>query len=1029
MPGATGQEICARAHVAVEGLNDLLKEAWSGASSTGSKGGPCQTRNPSHSDGAGAQSTMETDTGSEWHTLSAEETASRLDVHVDRGLSSNQVTERLGQFGPNALVERPRPGFLARLWNQLNEFLVLILIVSAAVSAVIGWNSYRTSGKLTEFIDATPIAAIVVLNAILGLVQEGRAEEALAALRRMAAPSATVVRNGHQEVIPAAELVPGDIVVLETGNYVPADVRLVESANLRVEEASLTGESVPAEKSVVRTVAEDATLGDRWNCGYMGTTVTYGRGRGIVVATGMWTEIGKIAEMIQETGEEPTPLQIKLAQLGKWLGISSLIICGMVGVIGIVRDTQWALVLSGRLAEYLSRSVDTLIEMFMVAVSLAIAAVPEGLPAVVTICLALGMQRMIKRHALIRRLPAVETLGSATAICSDKTGTLTQNQMTVVATYVDDTLIEVSGRGYAPTGAFSENGTQITPEERPGLAKLGLASVLCNDARIERMNSSDGDSEQEWRMIGDPTEGALVVLAAKAGFWREEVEARYPRADEVPFDSKRKRMTTIHRLADGGHEAYTKGAPDILVDLCDRIYIDGQVYPMTSGRRERVLQVNHELASHALRVLGLAYRSLEGRPESPTAEDIERDMVFVGLAGMIDPARPKVRCAIAKAEHADIKTVMVTGDYADTAVAIATKLGLLSQGDEVERRVLSGADLDQLSDVDLVDRVDDIVVYARVSPEHKVRIVDAHKKRGHIAAMTGDGINDAPALKRASIGVAMGITGTDVSKETADMVLTDDNYASIVSAVEEGRVIYSNIRKFVYYLLSCNMGEIVTLFLAMVLDLPLPLTALQLLVLNLVTDGAPALALGLEEGDPDIMDLKPRPVNEPIINGMMIWGTVVQTIAIAGSVLAAFLIGLNRFGYWAASGMATEVPLHHAQTMAFVTLSASELFRAYTARSERYPLFWIGVFSNKWMQWAVLGSLLVLLATVYTPGLGTTVFSNVPLGFADWLVVLPLMLVPAVAAEINKVVVLCRSQGGRWSVQWPGSHRPAQREK
>jgi Ca2+-transporting ATPase len=695
--------------------------------------------------------------------------------------------------------------------------------------------------------------------------------------------------------------------------------------------------------------------------------------------------------------------------LGKWLGIASLVVCGIVGVIGVVRDTELQRIFTAGLSTYFSESADTLIEMFMVAVSLAIAAVPEGLPAVVTICLAMGMQEMVKRHALIRRLPAVETLGSATAICSDKTGTLTQNQMTVVTAFADDTLVQISGRGYAPVGEFSENGNQVTPESYPGLAKLGMASVLCNDAKIEQ---SDEDGEDAWRMVGDPTEGALVVMAGKAGFWKEEMEARYPRVDEVPFDSKRKRMTTIHRLEDSAHEAYIKGAPDIMVGLCDRIYVDGQVYPMTDDRRARILEVNHELASNALRVLGVAYRPLDGKPENPTAEGIEREMVFLGLAGMIDPARPEVRPAIAKANHAGIKTAMVTGDYQDTAVAIAKELELLRRDDPIEGHVLSGAALDRLSDEELVDLVNDVVVYARVSPEHKVRIVDAHKVRGHIVAMTGDGVNDAPALKRASIGVAMGITGTDVSKETADMVLTDDNYASIVDAVEEGRIIFSNIRKFVYYLLSCNMGEIMILFVAMILDLNLPLTALQLLVLNLVTDGAPALALGMEKGDPDIMDLKPRPVNEPIINGVMIWGTIVQTIAIAGSVLAAFLIALYREG-WVWGQEATGYLLSHAQTMAFVTLSASELFRAYTARSERYPLFSIGVFSNKVMQWAVMLSLLVLLATVYVPGLNTTIFGNVPLMLNDWLVVFPLMLVPAVTAEINKAIVLRRAQRQR----------------
>jgi Ca2+-transporting ATPase len=540
---------------------------------------------------------------------------------------------------------------------------------------------------------------------------------------------------------------------------------------------------------------------------------------------------------------------------------------------------------------------------------------------------------------------------------------------------------------------------------------MSLAAVLCNDSRLEKGNGDDGPAdeggpEQEgWRMVGDPTEGALVVMGAKAGFWKDELEAQYARVDEVPFDSRRKRMSTIHRTPEGKYEAYVKGAPDIMVGLCEYVHVDGQDYPMTDERRERILEVNHELASNALRVLGVAYRPLDGMPEKVSADEIEHDLVFCGLAGMIDPARPEVRPAIAVANHAGIKTAMVTGDYEDTAVAIAKELELLRRDDDLDARVLSGRELDQLSDEELIAKVDDVAVYARVSPEHKVRIVDAHKQRGHIVAMTGDGVNDAPALKRASIGVAMGITGTDVSKETADMVLTDDNYASIVSAVEEGRVIYSNIRKFVYYLISCNVGEIMILFVAMLANWPLPLTALQLLVLNLVTDGAPALALGMEKGDPDLMNLKPRPVNEPIINGDMVIGTIVQTIAIAGSSLAAFLIGLARTGYHMAP---SAEALRIAQTMAFVTLSASELFRAYTARSERYSLFSIGVLSNKWMQWAVLGSLGVLLATVYVPGLNSEVFGNVPLDFSEWLVVFPLMLVPAVVAEINKALLLRR---------------------
>jgi Ca2+-transporting ATPase len=625
-----------------------------------------------------------------WYTLSVTEVESKLNTDLGRGLSSDQVAQKLTEFGPNALAERPRPGFLTRLWNQLNDFLILILIVSAIVSAIIGWNEFSTSGKVTEFIDAFAIMTIVVLNAIMGLVQEGRAEQALAALKQMSAPNATIVRNGRQEVIPAVDLVPGDLVVLETGNYIPADVRLIESANLRIEEASLTGESVPVEKYADQDVAQDAGIGDRWNCGYMSTMVTYGRGQGLVVDTGMSTEIGKIAEMIQETEEDPTPLQVKLEQLGKWLGIASLIVCGIVGIIGIVRDTQLSLIFSQGLGAYFSQSADKLIEMFMVAVSLAIAAVPEGLPAVVTICLALGMQEMVKRHALIRRLPAVETLGSATAICSDKTGTLTQNQMTVVTAYADDTLIQVSGRGYAPAGQFSENGNQVSTESYPGLAKLSTAALLCNDAKIER-GDGNGSGEDAWQMIGDPTEGAMVVMAAKAGLWKAEQETKYPRVDEVPFDSKRKRMATIHRLDDDTYEAYIKGAPDIMVELCDRIYVDGQVYPMTPERQERILEVNHELASNALRVLGVAYRPLESKPQNPTSEEIERNMIFAGLVGMIDPARPEVRPAIAKANHAGIKTAMVTGDYEDTAVAIAKELELLRKDDVAQEHVLSGA--------------------------------------------------------------------------------------------------------------------------------------------------------------------------------------------------------------------------------------------------------------------------------------------------------------------------------------------------
>jgi Ca2+-transporting ATPase len=920
-----------------------------------------------------------------WHTQSIEDTARTLGTDLKRGLTSQEARSRLEEYGPNELKERPRPSFWRMLLDQFNEFLVLILIVSAVISFFLG-----------EYVDSGAIMAIVILNAILGVVQESKAEEALAALQKMAAPNAEVLRDGHLLTIPAREVVPGDVVLLETGNYIPADVRLVESANLRVEEASLTGESVPVGKEANLVLEEDLPLGDRRNSAYMSTLVSYGRGKGIVVATGMRTEIGLIAEMIQSYEEEPTPLQVKLDQLGKWLGIGCLIVCGIVFVIGVLRDTEVGMIFQagGGLLTYLDTFKQTIVDMFMVAVSLAIAAVPEGLPAVVTIVLALGMQEMIKRHALIRKLPAVETLGSATAICSDKTGTLTQDKMMAVQIYVDRTILSISGEGYNPVGEFSDDGSAVDLGGYPGSNLLLRAGLLCNDARLEA--DSDNETDEGWRMVGDPTEGALVVAAAKAGFWRAELEQDYPRLAEIPFESDRKRMTTIHPDPKwGDYVAYVKGAPDIIIGLCKQVVEDGQERPLTAEKRRRILEVNEALASNALRVLGVAYRPLPEIPRKPSVEEIENDLTFVGLIGMIDPARPEVKDAIEVARQAGIDTIMITGDYKNTAVAISEELDLLSP----EGQVLTGAELDQLDDETFTDMVGGVEVYARVSPQHKVRIVEALKKRGHVVAMTGDGVNDAPALKRANIGVAMGITGTDVSKETADMVLTDDNYASIVSAVEEGRVIYSNIRKFVYYLLSCNVGEIMIIFLAILAGLPKPLSPILLLVLNLVTDGAPALALGMEKGDPDIMKQPPRRPDEPVINRSMVWGIAIQTVAITAATLSAFIIGLRWF----------PDNLKMAQTMAFATLSISELFRAYTSRSERYSLWSIGVFSNKWMQWAVSASVIVVLTIIYVPFLDP-IFDTTFLDLREWLVIAPLILVPAAAAEANKFFLRRKNQ-------------------
>lgn len=928
---------------------------------------------------------MEIETNS-WHSRTVQETTEALGTDPATGLTTAEAETRLAQYGSNELTEQPRPGFWQLLLGQFQNFVILILIVAAVVSLLLG-----------EVVEASAIMTIVVLNAVLGVVQESKAEEALAALKKMAAPDAHVLRDGHRLTIPARELVPGDVVFLEAGNYIPADLRLVESVNLKIDEASLTGESVPVEKMANVRLSQDVPLGDRVNCASMGTTVTYGRGAGVVTATGMQTQIGLIAEMIQSYEPEPTPLQRRLDQLGKWLGWGSLAICGLVFIVALIRDTDISIIATQGLASYLAQTQQQIMDLFIVAVSLAIAAVPEGLPAVVTICLAMGMRKMVQRNALIRRLPAVETLGSATVICSDKTGTLTQNEMMAVRLYVANLRLDVSGEGYQPTGKFTNYGDPADPRDNPEMVALLTGSLLCSDAQLESLESEENG--RQYRMVGDPTEGSLVVAAAKSGLWRGEVERRLPRVAEVPFDSERKRMTTIHHADGDGEEyiVYVKGAPDVMLSLCDSILEEGVDVPLTPGRRQHIDNINRDLGREGLRVLAVACRRLDELPAEVSAETVETDLTLIGLVAMTDPARPEVGPAVEKARLAGIRTVMITGDYLDTARAIAQEIGLLRPNGQS----LTGAELGDMSDEQLAECIKDVDVFARVSPQHKVRIVEALKAQDQVVAMTGDGVNDAPALKRADIGVAMGITGTDVSKETADMVLTDDNYASIVSAVEQGRIIYSNIRKFVYYLISCNMAEIMIIFLATLAGQAPPLTAIQLLWLNLLTDGAPALALGMERGDPDIMEQPPRPVREPIINRFMLAGTTVQTIAITTVVLAAYYIG------WAWDPSSPAL----AQTMAFVTLSASELVRAYTARSERVSLFRLGVFSNKYMQYAVLLSAVLLFSVIYVPVL-QPIFNTVPLGMQEWAVVLPLLFVPAIAAEITKSTARLRARQG-----------------
>jgi len=928
------------------------------------------------------------------HAKPIEDLVSGFQTHLERGLTRQEAEARLGKFGPNELTERPRPGFLALLWDQFNNYLVIILIIAALVSLALG-----------EYVDSIAIMFIVVLNAVVGVIQESKAEQALAALKRMSAPNVQVIRDGQQLSVPGREIVGGDIVLLEAGNYVPADLRLVESVNLKVEEASLTGESVPVEKNAAVVLDQEIPLGDRRNSAFMGTLITYGRGRGLVTGTGMNTQIGLIAEMIQSFEIEPTPLQNKLAQLGKVLGTATLAICALVFIYGLFRDTHLSDALNSGFLNYLEAEKKDIINLFMTAVSLAIAAVPEGLPAIVTICLALGMQRMIKHHALIRKLPAVETLGCATVVCSDKTGTLTQNEMTVVQGWAGGKRFRVTGEGYSPSGEFFIGADPFVPRADPDATVLLHGALVCNDAKLEEKLEEGG--KPSWQIIGDPTEGAMVVAAAKGGYRRGELAQALPRIQEIPFDSERKRMSTIHGV-DRAHAqaavqgfsypqvvAFVKGAPDVILDLCNETLDAGQAVGLTKESRAAILEHNRDMAGNALRVLAVAYRPLQEIPDSVTPETVEKDLVFVGLLGMIDPPRPEVVEALKVARGAGLKSIMVTGDYKDTAEAIARDIGLLTPGG----LVLTGAEIEKLSDEALAAKVDRLDVCCRVSPQHKTRIVDALKARGHVVAMTGDGVNDAPALKRANIGVAMGITGTDVAKQTADMVLTDDNFASIVAAIEQGRIIYSNIRKFVYFLLACNVGEILIIFAAMLVGMPIPLRPVQLLWLNLVSDGAPALALGLEKGDPDIMKHPPRSPKEPVINRDMAIGIGVVGIVDAVAILAVFYLALQRY----------PDQLVAAQTIAFVTLCCSELIRAFTARSEYHSVFSIGVFSNRWMVWAVGVSFLLVLMVVYLPFL-RPFFDTVPLGAGDWLLMLPFFFASPVAMELLKAYFRNRIQ-------------------
>jgi Ca2+-transporting ATPase len=888
-----------------------------------------------------------------WHNLEISQAYTSLDSRRE-GLSQKEAEQRLAQYGTNELTEKKKISPWLIFLEQFKNFLIIILLVAVALSAVMG-----------EIADAIVIFVIVIFAAGLSFVQEYRAERAMEALSRMAAPTASVLRDNKEVEVPARELVPGDIVLLSTGDRIPADARVIEAFNLRADEASLTGESTPVEKTE-KALAGEVSVGDRSNMVFTGTAAVYGRGLAIVTATGMSTEFGKIATMLQEVQKERTPLQVNLDQLGKWIAIGALVLTFILAGIGVLKGHG-------------------ILEMLIWGVSLAVAAVPEALPAVVTISLALGVQRMVRRHALIRKLPAVETLGSTTFICSDKTGTLTQDQMTVRRIYVSGKIIDVSGGGYEPKGEFREGGVVISSEDNEALRRLLQVGVLCNDTSLH----SEGGV---WMVKGDPTEGALLVAAAKAGLWQDTLRGQYPRVSEIPFSSETKRMTTIHKTGEG-YIAYSKGAPEVILGSCSRVFRDGKETELTSEDKIAVADVARQMAESALRVLGFAYRPLKEGSVQET--NIENDMVFVGLTGMIDPPREEVKEAVKKCEQAGIKSVMITGDHKLTAVAVARELGILKEG-----AAFAGDEINKLSDEQFEDLVEKIEVYARVSPAHKLRVVEALTQKGHVVAMTGDGVNDAPALKKADIGVAMGITGTDVTKEAADMVLTDDNFSSIVAAVEEGRNIFNNIKKYLVYLLSCNLGEIL-LMAVVILFGPffglsagtIPLVAIQLLYVNLATDGLPAIALSIDPPDVDVMTQKPRPRRQTIFSA-----NVLRYLAGTGIWTAVVTIGIF---VWAVDSGKNFL---EAQSMCFVTLILIEFFNAFNCRSLEHSLFKIGPWSNRWLLLAILWECILLGLIVYLPVLQGP-FNTYALTLTDWVIAVLSASTIFIGVEIYKLIV------------------------
>ena len=855
-----------------------------------------------------------------------------LRTSLEAGLSSQEAQQRLGQYGENKLAEKKKKTNLQRFLEQFKDAMIIILLLAAAVSFVVACFGHDPM----EFFEPLLILLIVVLNAVLGMVQEAKAEKALDALKNMSAPHARVLRDGKEQVIDAAQLVPGDVIRLEAGDFIPADARLLKSVSLKSEESALTGESVPSEKDAAALVEEKAPLGDRSNMVFSGCSVTYGTATAVVTGTGMNTEMGKIAGLLEGEEEGQTPLQQKLAQLGKYLGFVALAACAVIFVVGLVNGIN-------------------VLEIFMTAVSLAVSAIPEGLPAIVTIVLAIGVQRMVKKNALIRRLPAVETLGSASVICSDKTGTLTQNRMTLVKLWVN-------GEPELET---------VSASNTPAARELLRYGALCCDGSV--VYKEDGTEQH----IGDPTETSILVAAHKNGMEQDELNRQYPRLAELPFDSDRKLMTSVNQI-DGKIVAIVKGAFDMMAARC------------VSGNLEAAKEKNDEMSRGALRVLAVGYKFLEKAPEDPTSEELENGLTLLGLVGMIDPPRPEAKAAVATCRQAGIKPVMITGDHVVTASAIAKELGILGDGD----KAITGAQLDAMTEEQLDQEVEHISVYARVSPENKIRLVRAWQRKEQVVAMTGDGVNDAPALKAADIGCAMGITGTDVAKGAADMTLTDDNFATIVDAVREGRGIYANIKKVVGFLLGTNIGEVLTVFFAMILWHKTPLLSMQLLWINLVTDSLPAISLGMEAVETDVMDHKPKPKSEGIFAHGLGIQVVLQGCMFALLTLAAFVLG-QRYGG----------SLEAGQTMGFMVLALTQIVQSFNMRSQR-SLFAIGPFSNKKLNGAALLSLALVCLVLFTPV--RVAFGLVLLPGWLYLVGLGLILVPLPVMELAKAIGLVR---------------------